>query len=121
MGKHEKRVYLEAIGKRYRRAMRADKGKILDEFCSVCGYQRKYAIRCWEANLASHHGVLDVLRNTTNRRCSRYCAGYGLQPIRCAASAVAAMPLWLPHYEMRFGVLDESTPIDAHGYFARQH
>ena len=45
MGKHEKRVYLEAIRKRYRRAKRTDKGKILDEFCSVCGYQRKYAIR----------------------------------------------------------------------------
>ena len=45
MGKHEKRVYLEAIRKRYRRAGRADKGKILDEFCSECGYQRKYAIR----------------------------------------------------------------------------
>jgi hypothetical protein len=45
MGKHEKRIYLEAIRKRYRRARRADKGKILDEFCSVCGYQRKYAIR----------------------------------------------------------------------------
>ncbi|SDA21076.1 hypothetical protein SAMN05216315_11553 [Nitrosospira sp. Nsp18] len=41
MGKHEKRVYLEAIRKRYHRARRADKGKILDEFCSVCGYQRK--------------------------------------------------------------------------------
>ncbi|MEO8996295.1 MAG: hypothetical protein ABI284_02475 [Nitrosospira sp.] len=47
MGKQEKRVYLEAIRKRYRRAKRADKGKILDEFCSVCSYQRKYAIRLW--------------------------------------------------------------------------
>ena len=45
MGKHEKRVYLEAIRKRYRRIQRADKGRILDEFCSVCGYQRKDAIR----------------------------------------------------------------------------
>jgi hypothetical protein len=45
MGKHERRIYLEAIRKRYRRASRSDKGKILDEFCSVCGYQRKYAIR----------------------------------------------------------------------------
>jgi len=41
MGKHEKRVYLEAIRKHYHRARRADKGKILDEFCAVCGYQRK--------------------------------------------------------------------------------
>lgn len=45
-GKHEKRVYLEAIRKRYRRVKRTDKGKILDEFSSVCGYQRKYDERC---------------------------------------------------------------------------
>ena len=64
MGKHEKRVYLEAIRKRYRRIQRADKGRILDEFCSVCGYQRKDAIRFFEANLSSRHGVLDGLHNT---------------------------------------------------------
>lgn len=40
-----KRTYLEAIRSRYRKARRADKGRILDEFCSVCGYQRKYVIR----------------------------------------------------------------------------
>jgi hypothetical protein len=43
MGKREKQAYLEAIRNRYHKAKRADKGKILDEFCSVCGYQRKYA------------------------------------------------------------------------------
>src|SRR5450759_4920835 len=45
MDNHEKHAYLEAIRKRYRKAKRADKGKVLDEFCSVCSYQRKYAIR----------------------------------------------------------------------------
>ena len=85
MGKHEKRVYLEAIRKRYGRAQRADKGKILDEFCSVCGYQRKYAIRLLGSDLPSHHGS-GRPSNTTNLRWLRCCAGYGLQPIRCAAS-----------------------------------
>ena len=45
MGRREKQAYLEAIRNRYHKAKRADKGKILDEFCSVCGYQRKYVIR----------------------------------------------------------------------------
>jgi hypothetical protein len=45
MDNHEKHSYLEAILKRYRKAKRADKGKILGEFCSVCSYQRQYAIR----------------------------------------------------------------------------
>ncbi len=45
MKKHEKQAYLEAIRKRYRKAKRCDKSKILNEFCAVCGYHRKYALR----------------------------------------------------------------------------
>ena len=36
--------YLETIYKRYRKASKAFKGKILDELCEVCKYNRKYAI-----------------------------------------------------------------------------
>jgi len=36
--------YLERIYKRYRKASKESKGKILDELCQVCGYNRKYAI-----------------------------------------------------------------------------
>jgi hypothetical protein len=40
-----RREYLCAIWDRYRRLSDPDqKGKILDEFCRVCGYNRKYAI-----------------------------------------------------------------------------
>ena len=45
MGQKEKKAYLLAICKRYYTANRLEKGKILDEYCSVCGYNRKYAIR----------------------------------------------------------------------------
>jgi hypothetical protein len=37
--------YLKAILERYRNAARAEKGRILDEYCLVCGFTRKYAIR----------------------------------------------------------------------------
>lgn len=112
MGKHERRVYLEAIRKRYRRARRSDKGKILDEFCSVCGYQRKYAIRLLGSKPGksprrpgrpsqyNQPALLTVLRRlwlATDQMCSK--------------RLVAAMPLWLPHYETRFGVLDESLRL----------
>ncbi len=40
--------YLEAIYERYRKASKESKGRILDEFCKVCGYNRKYAI--WKLN-----------------------------------------------------------------------
>lgn len=45
MGKNERQAYLKAIRTRYRRAGKKAKSAILDEFCAVCGYQRKYAIR----------------------------------------------------------------------------
>jgi hypothetical protein len=35
MGKHERRAYLVAIRGRYRKANRAGKTRILDEFCAV--------------------------------------------------------------------------------------
>ena len=63
----------------------------------------------WEAGLTKSFDVLAGLHNTISLRCSRYYAGYGLQPIRCAAS-----DWWLPCrcgcHTMRasFGALEES-------------
>ena len=37
--------YLKAIHARYHQAARAEKGRILDEFCQVTGYHRKSALR----------------------------------------------------------------------------
>jgi len=45
MGSDAKREYVRAIRWRYRESGRRRKTLILDEFCAVCGYQRKYAIR----------------------------------------------------------------------------
>jgi hypothetical protein len=45
MVKSGRREYLEAIGKRYRKACKKDKKPILNAFCTNCGYHRKYAIR----------------------------------------------------------------------------
>ena len=45
MGINGKREYLEAIRERYTSATKKQKHKILDEFCAVCEYNRKYAIQ----------------------------------------------------------------------------
>jgi hypothetical protein len=45
MGKKSKWEYFQAIYQRYRQATLVECSKILDEFCQVCGYNRKYAIR----------------------------------------------------------------------------
>jgi hypothetical protein len=45
MSKKSKREYLQEISVRYKKACKEEKIKILDEFCSVCSYHRKYAIK----------------------------------------------------------------------------
>ena len=45
MRKRGKQEYPQAILKRYRLADKKEKRAILDEFCKVCEYNRKYAIR----------------------------------------------------------------------------
>ncbi|MDR0305348.1 MAG: hypothetical protein LBI42_00770 [Chitinispirillales bacterium] len=45
MGQKEKKSYLESILPRYKASGKHAKKLILDEFCAVCGYNRKYAIR----------------------------------------------------------------------------
>lgn len=45
MSRRARREYFERIYWRYRKAGKREKGRILDEFCRVCSYNRKYAIR----------------------------------------------------------------------------
>jgi len=45
MGRNEKKAYLEITRERYKNSPRTKKGRILEEFCETCGYNRKYAIR----------------------------------------------------------------------------
>ena len=44
MARQSKREYLRSIHKRYRQGRRSEKTAMLEEFCKVCGYNRKYAI-----------------------------------------------------------------------------
>jgi len=45
MSPRSKEEYTEAIFKRYKKASKAIKSKILDEFCATTGYHRKSAIK----------------------------------------------------------------------------
>ena len=57
MGKNERQAYLKAIRTRYRRVGKEAKVAILDEFCAVCGYHRKYAIRLLNERLTELVGA----------------------------------------------------------------
>jgi hypothetical protein len=45
LGRRSRWEYLRQIHPRYRKASRAEKSRILDEFCAVTRYNRKYALR----------------------------------------------------------------------------
>jgi len=102
-----KREYLLAIWDRYQRVGRRFKSKILDEFCAVCGYTRKYAI-----------GLLK--RKPRQRRKKpgprRQYDGSVLAPLKviwlaceqmCSKRLKVALALWLPFYEQEYGALAE--------------
>jgi hypothetical protein len=103
MSNTSRREYLESIKPRYREASKDEKNKILDEFCNICGYNRKYAIRVlnqksspkcfWEIQKRGpkkkydHPDILKVLTKiwvNTNLPCSKRLK--------------VIIPIWLPHY-----------------------
>lgn len=98
--------YLKAIHTRYRQASRPLKQRILDEFCQVSGYHRKYALRLLNGPPPGHP------RPRTRRREPLYgprviqvlaaiwtAAGYPW-----SVRLQALLPLWLPWARARLGL-----------------
>ncbi len=82
---------------------------ILNEFCEVCGYARKYAIRLLNRKIKS---ATPTTKLPGPKR--KYQAEVLLEPLKriwfasdqlCGKRLKAAIPLWLPHYEDQYGTL----------------
>jgi hypothetical protein len=106
MSAQSKYEYLTAIRERYQHGSKQDKTMILDEFCTVCGYHRKYAIR-----LLNAPHLADRAANLSRRgRKKVYAAPVIVEVLRdlwvmtnlpCSKRLHAIMPLWLPFYDQR--------------------
>ncbi len=114
MSKKAKAEYLLEIKSRYQNASKEEKQRILNEFCKICGYNRKYAIhllnqkekkknqkkkrvgrkKSYNSPIIIH--FLKALLKATNLICSKR-----LKPI---------IPLWLPFYEQSY-CIKISEPI----------
>ena len=97
MSAQAKREYVEAIYQRYRRAKRAEKRQILDEFCQVAAYHRKSAIRLLT-------GPAPGAVRPPRHRDLRYSAA-AIEALRAIWEAAgypwsrrlkALLPLWMP-------------------------
>lgn len=104
METQSKREYQKAIRNRYRTSDKKTKSIILNEFCSTCGYNRKYAIRLLNRPIFRvkvtfkkkrgrpkkyhHPEILIVLKRL-----------WTLLNLPCSRRLKAAIPFWLPYYE----------------------
>lgn len=113
MARRSKREYLRSIYKRYRHAPRAEKGMILEEFCKVCGYNRKYAI--WLLNRPVPEVVV---RKRTLSRSPTYSQAmvrilakvWQSSGYLCSQRLKAALVHWLPWIKQHFEL---TQPLEA--------
>ncbi len=93
-----RREYLRNIRKRYHRGTKKQRSLILDEFCKVCGFTRKHAIRLLNDDMSDQVRRPGPVRKygedvDKHLRCLWESMGR-----MCSKKMVAAMPLWLPFY-----------------------
>jgi len=107
MSKKSRNEYLQTIRRRYSEADRLGKRIILDEFCEVCGYNRKYAIRLLNQPFAirrtgkpgrpqHYHDplIMEVLLRI-----------WRVMNLPCSRRLKTGIPLWLPYYEAHYGTI----------------
>jgi len=113
MSRKSKLEYLLSIRERYHKAIKEEKHRILDEFCEVCNYNRKYAIRILNRkekqisqrtkkrgpkqkyNSPEIIKFLKLLWTSSNLICSKRLKGI--------------IKYWLPWYEKENGKLSKET------------
>jgi len=108
MSRRSKHEYFERIYERYHRASKQEKSQILNEFCRVCGYNRKYAIR-------KLNGPGPGAKKQTVARPRSYT--YAKQVISILEAVwkaagypwsvrlKALLPLWMPWIRQRYHIL----------------
>lgn len=84
--------------------------KRVDELCSVCGYERKCAIKVLNGSRPGPRGLRrGGGPRVYDERVARVVAAiWKPADYPCGTRLAAMMPLWLPAYEARQGPLEEA-------------
>jgi hypothetical protein len=106
MGQKSKWEYLKAIYTRYRKASKEIRALILNEFCQVCGYNRKYAIRLLNGPAPRKSTVLRKTRSPSYsaKVISVLSLIWEAAGYPCSQRLKALLPLWLPWAQKRFSL-----------------
>jgi len=106
MGQNSKWEYLKAIYTRYRKASKELRTVILNEFCHVCGYHRKYAIRLLNGPAPQKPTSARKTRRPTYpaKVISALSVIWEAAGYPCSQRLKALLPLWLPWAQKRFSL-----------------
>jgi hypothetical protein len=106
MSQESKWDYLKAIYARYRKASKDLRALILNEFCEVCGYNRKYAIRLLNGPAPQRSKLHRKTRRPTYsaKAISALSLIWEAAGYPCSQRLKALLPLWLPWAEKRFSL-----------------
>src|SRR6266705_754996 len=109
MARQSKREYLRSIYERYRGGRRTEKTAMLEEFCKVCGYNRKYAIGLLNRPLKARVPRRPTPRSATYSKASIVTLAkvWEASGYLCSQRLKAALPQWLPWIKKHFEVSAE--------------
>ena len=93
-----RRIYLETIRLRYRKSTKKQKSIILSEFCAVCGYDRKYAIRIIWGHVEPRSHRPGPKRTYSHKVIPHLIYFWNAMNRSCSKKMKAALPLWMPFY-----------------------
>jgi hypothetical protein len=106
MSQKSKWEYLKAIYTRYRKGSKQLRALILNEFCQVCGYHRKYAIRLLNGPAPQKPTAVRKTRSPSYsaKLISVLSAIWEAAGYPCSQRLKALLPLWLPWAQKRFAL-----------------
>jgi hypothetical protein len=98
MSRKSKWDYLKPIYFRYQKVSKPVRARILDEFCQICGYNRKYAIRLLSGPEPQKPKTQPKSRRPTygHKMISALTAIWEAAGYPCSTRLKALLPLWLP-------------------------
>ena len=110
MSRKSKWDYLKAIYFRYQKLSKPLRARILDEFCQVCGYNRKYAIRLLSGPAPQKPKTNPKVRRPTygTKMISTLSTIWESAGYPCSTRLKALLPLWLPWAIKRLAISAEA-------------
>jgi transposase InsO family protein len=104
MSQKSKWEYLKAIYTRYRKVSKEHRALILNEFCQVCAYHRKYAIRLLNGPAPQKPALLHRTRPPSYpaKVISVLSLIWEAAGYPCSQRLKALLPVWLPWAQKRF-------------------